>query len=165
MDKIKFGGVFDVTCLNSTRQVKWKSLAHNMVVDAGIQHIEDIIFTGAGGQITVWYAGVANESPAFASTDTSSSHGGWTMFTAYSEAAHQAWVETRSGNALTNSASKAAFSINASGTAGGMYLISYATLTSTTGILLCGASFTAGNQSVENGDTLNVQYDFTGADA
>ena len=162
---IALGGTFNVQCVGSDGRQKWQTLAHNMVVDVGIQHILDIIFTGAGGQVSTWYVGVGDENPAVASTDTMGSHGGWTEFSEYSEGARQAWVETRSGNGLSNSGSKAAFSINASSTAGGAFLTSNSTVSGTEGTLMCFASFTAGNQSVESGDTLNVQYDFSGADA
>jgi hypothetical protein len=63
---------------------------------------------------------------------------------------------------VTNTASKAVFSINATTTVGGAFLTSNDTKGGSTGTLFSAADFQApGDRSVVNGDTLNVTYTFS----
>jgi len=63
---------------------------------------------------------------------------------------------------ITNSASPASFSINATATIGGAFLISNNTKGGTTGTLFSAADFQSpGDRSVVSGDTLNVTYTFS----
>jgi hypothetical protein len=66
---------------------------------------------------------------------------------------------------VDNSASKAQFSINATATIGGAFIVTNSTKGGTTGILYGGGAFTEGNRSVVNGDTLNVTVTLTAAAA
>ena len=162
-NKVKIGGVFKVWCYDSEGKLKWFDTAKNLVVNEGLNHLLDVLLTG-GTQVTTWYVGLTDGTPTVAAADTMSSHSGWTEITAYSESTRPEYVETRSGQTVSNSASKASFSINASTTSGGAFLTSDSTKGGTSGTLLCAAAFTAGNKSLSNGDTLNVQYDFSAAD-
>jgi len=64
---------------------------------------------------------------------------------------------------MTNSASKASFAVDTdTQVISGAFLCSVATTTS--GTLLSEVMFTGGNKSADDGDTLEVQYDFTAAD-
>jgi hypothetical protein len=59
----------------------------------------------------------------------------------------------------TNSASVAAFNINATATVGGAFLISDNTKGGTTGTLFSAADFQSpGDRTVVSGDTLNITY-------
>jgi hypothetical protein len=63
---------------------------------------------------------------------------------------------------ITNTASPAAFNINATATVGGAFLISNNTKSGTTGILFSASDFAApGDRVVASGDTLNVTYTFS----
>jgi hypothetical protein len=59
----------------------------------------------------------------------------------------------------TNSASPASFTINATSTVGGAFLVSNSTKGGTTGTLYSAADFSApGDRSVASSDILNVTY-------
>jgi len=63
---------------------------------------------------------------------------------------------------ISNSASPATFSINATATIGGAFLTSNNTKGGTTGILFSASDFAApGDRSVVSGDTLSVTYTFS----
>ena len=63
---------------------------------------------------------------------------------------------------VTNSASKAAFTMNATTTVGGAFLTSNNTKGGTTGTLFSAADFSSpGDRSVVSGDILNVTYTFS----
>ncbi len=58
---------------------------------------------------------------------------------------------------VDNSGSKASYSINANSTTiGGAFISTDDTKSGTTGILYGGGAFTAGDKSLDDGDTLNV---------
>jgi hypothetical protein len=68
---------------------------------------------------------------------------------------------TADPSVISNSASPAAFTINATATVGGAFLISNSTKSGTTGILFSASDFQSpGDRSVASGDTLNVTYTF-----
>jgi hypothetical protein len=91
------------------RVEKWADTIDNIVVNAGLNHILDVVLSG-GTQITTWYLGLLSATPTVAAGDTMASHGGWTEITAYDEAVRQTFVEAgASGQCLSNSASPAAF--------------------------------------------------------
>lgn len=157
----KLGGVFSVQCYDSQGNLKWADTAKNLVTNVGLQHILDILFVSATTQIDPWYVGLTSGTPNVAAGDTLASHVGWTEVTAYADS-RKAYVDVRSAQSVTNSASKASFAINATTTIGGAFLASVAS--GTAGTLLCGAAFTGGNKSADSGDTLEVTYTFSAAD-
>ena len=161
MEKSRLGGIFRIKCVDKHGALKWEDEAKNLVVNEGLYHILDTEFTG-GTPVTTWYIGLANSSPSPAANDTLASHGGWTENSNYT-GNRQEWDETRSGATVSNSASKASFPITSdSQTLGGAFLCSVATGTS--GTLMSVAAFSGGDKSADNGDTIEVQYDFTAAD-
>jgi hypothetical protein len=119
------------------------------------------VFSGSA-QISTWYLGLTGSSPSPAAADTLASHGGWTEFVDYSEGSRQEWVEVRSAQTLSNTASKADFSIDASRTVGGAFLCSVASGTS--GTLMSAGALSGGNRTVEPDDTVSVTYEFSAAD-
>ena len=64
-------------------KLKWYDEAENTVVNAGLQHILDVTFTGAT-QVSTWYVGLTDSSPSVDASDTLGTHSGWTEVTAYS---------------------------------------------------------------------------------
>jgi len=160
-EQVNLKGRFDVICRGPDGKVKWTDYAENLVVYEGLNHILDVLFISTTGQIDPWYVGLCGASPAPANADTLASHAGWTEFASYT-GDRKEYVDARSNQQVTNSASKASFSINQdSSTIGGAFLASAATGTS--GALLCCAAFTGGNKSADNGDTLEVTYTFSAA--
>jgi hypothetical protein len=161
---VKLSGVFHVICRGENGKIKWQDEAENLVVNVGLQHILDTVFS-SGAAVAPWYIGLADATPSPAAADTMASHAGWTEFAAYDEAARQEYVEVRSNQSLTNAASKAAFTISTdSSSIGGAFLTSLSTKSGETGTLLCAAAFTGGNKAADDGDTLEVTYTFSAGD-
>lgn len=159
-DSVRVGGIFTIECYDKDGNLKWRDKMRNLVVNEGLQHGLDVLFSGSA-QTNPWYVGLTDASPTVAAGDTLASHVGWTEFDEYT-GNRQEYVEVRTNQTMSNSASRASFPITASGTVGGAFLSSVAT--GTTGILLCASALTQGDRSVVNGDTVQVQYDYSAAD-
>jgi len=167
VDKVAAGGVFKVTCIGVDGQVKWEENLKNLVVNVGLKDMNDKYFTGSA-YTAAWYIGLygaaASNNPA--AGDTAASHAGWTEVVPYSNATRPAATfaaaTTADPSVITNSASPASFSINATATVGGAFLISDNTKSGSTGVLFSASDFAApGDRSVADGDTLNVTYTFS----
>ena len=163
----KATGKYTVECYDKDGNLKWVAETPNLVVNVGLQYMAGTALTTTA-QVTTWYLGLygAGASNTPAATDTMSSHIGWTEVTAYSQATRPAATFAAATNAnpsvVTNTASKAAYSINGTTTVGGAFLTSDNTKGGTTGTLFSAADFSApGDRSVVNGDTLNVTYTFS----
>lgn len=166
-DTVAGGGVFHVQCFDADGNLKWEEKTHNLVMNAGLQDMNNKYFTGSG-YTAAWYIGLygaaASNNPA--AGDTAASHPGWTEVTAYSQATRpQAVFGTATAadpSVITNSGSPAQFSINGSTVVGGAFLISNNTKGGTTGVLFSAADFQApGDRSVVSGDIINVTYTFS----
>jgi hypothetical protein len=167
VDKVAAGGVFTVTCIGADGQVKWEESLKNLVVNVGLKDMNDKYFTGSAYTAT-WYLGLygaaASNDPA--AGDTAASHAGWTEVVPYSNATRPAATfaaaTTADPSVITNSASPASFTINATATVGGAFLISDNTKSGSTGVLFSASDFAApGDRSVVSGDTLAVTYTFS----
>lgn len=163
-EQAKATGKFTVQCLDKDGKLKWELESKNLVVNVGLQYMAGVALTSTA-QITAWYIGLygAGASNTPAAGDTSSSHAGWTEVTPYSNgtrpSATFAAATAANPSVVTNSASPAAFNINATETVGGAFLISNNTKGGSTGTLFSASDFTSpGDRSVVNGDTLNVTY-------
>jgi len=163
----KATGKYTVECYDKDGNLKWVAETPNLVVNVGLQYMAGTALTTTA-QVTTWYLGLygaaASNSPA--AGDTMSSHIGWTEVTAYSQATRPAATFAAATNAnpsvVTNTASKAAYSINGTTTVGGAFLTSDNTKGGTTGTLFSAADFQSpGDRSVVSGDTLNVTYTFS----
>jgi hypothetical protein len=160
MDRFKIGGIFHITCYDKNGNIKWKDVSKNLVVNVGLEHILDGLFS-LGGVIANpnYYLGLTDGSPNIVAGDTLSSHTGWNEVSDYTETTRQAFTPTRTGLTVDNSAAKAVFSINASAVVGGAFITSVDT--GTTGLLLAVSAFSNGDKTVSSGDTIEVQYDFS----
>ena len=163
-EKVKAGGVFTVQCHDKDGNLKWQAEKHNLVVNVGLKDMNDKYFTGSS-YTAAWYIGLygAGASNTPAATDTLSSHAGWTEITPYSgnrPAVTFASATNANPSVVTNSASKAQFTMNATATVGGAFLCSAAS--GTTGTLFSAADFSSpGDRSVVSGDVLSVTYTFS----
>jgi hypothetical protein len=164
---IKGGGVFEVVCRDKDGNIKWSAKSHNLVVNVGLQDMNAKYFSGSS-YTAAWYIGIygaaASNTPA--AGDTMSSHAGWTENTSYSQATRPVCTfgtaTTADPSVITNSASPATFSINATTTVGGAFLTSNNTKGGTTGILFSASDFSSpGDRSVVSGDSVNVTYTFS----
>lgn len=143
----------------------WEETVFNLTVNEGLNEILDKFWKGAG-YTAAHYVGLTGNSPTVAAADTLASHAGWTEVTAYSEANRQALtLGAVSGQSVSNTASKATFTINADGTAiGGAFVATNSTKGGTTGILIGGAALSA-NRTLNTGDTLTITVTATAASA
>lgn len=159
-------GRWAVVCKDKTGAVKWTDVIENLVTNAGLNYLLDTGLSG-GSQSTSWYIGLTSASPTAAAADTMSSHGGWTEVTAYDESNRQTWSDGGvSGQSVTNSGSPAVFTISTNSTdVGGAFLVSNNTRGGSTGTLYAVGAFSAGNKSLDDGDTLTVTATFTAAAA
>jgi len=157
-------GVYTMQCFDKDGDLKWEAECPNLVVNVGLQDMNNKYFLGSAYTAT-WYIGLygsgASNSPA--AGDTMSSHAGWTEVVPYSQATRPACTfgtpTTANPSVATNSASPAVYSINATSTVGGAFLVSDNTKSGSTGTLYSASDFTSpGDRSVVSGDTLNVTY-------
>lgn len=163
IDTMKLGGFFKVECFDKDGNLKWKDISHNLVVNEGLNHVLDILFVSATAQIDPWYIGLTDGTPTVAAADTLASHAGWVEVTNYDEAARQTYVDVRTNQQVSNTASPGAFTMSGAATVGGAFIASNNTKGGTTGILLCAVAFSGGDRSVQATDVINVTYNFTGA--
>ena len=163
-ENIQAFGQFNFECIGADGKIKWTGSVPNLVVNAGLAYMAGSALTSVT-QITVWYVGLygaaASNTPA--AGDTMASHAGWTEEVPYSNATRVtvtfATATTANPSVATNTASPAAFTINATATVGGAFLTSGSAKSGTTGTLFSAADFSSpGDRSVASGDTLNVTY-------
>jgi hypothetical protein len=159
-------GRWSIVCRDRHGKVKWTDVIENLVTNVGLNHLLDATLSAAT-QITTWYVGLTDGTPTTAAGDTAASHAGWTEVTAYDEANRQTWTDGGvSGQSVSNTASPATFTISTnSTTVGGAFLISDNTKGGTTGTLYAVGAFSAGDKSLDDGDSLEVTATFTAAAA
>jgi hypothetical protein len=160
-------GVYRIECIAPDGEVKWVAETPNLVVNVGLQDMNTKYFTGTTYTAT-WFIGLygaaASNTPA--ASDTAASHIGWTEIVPYSNATRPAatfgTATTANPSVISNTASPASFTINATATVGGAFLISNSTKSGTTGILFSASDFQSpGDRTVASGDVLNVTYTFS----
>ena len=162
------GGVYTLQCFDKDGKLKWEESSHNLVVNVGLQDMNAKYFSGSA-YTAAWYVGLITgpgSGTTIAAADTMAVHGGWAENTGYSNATRPAatfgTATTADPSVIDNSASPASFSINATSTIAGAFLVSNSTKGGTTGTLFSASDFTApGDRSVVSGDTLNVTYTFS----
>lgn len=166
-DEAQAVGKYVVECFDKDGNLKWVAETPNLVVNVGLQYMAGVALTSTA-QITSWYVGLygaaASNSPA--AGNTMASHSGWTEVTDYTEATRPAATFAAATNAnpsvVTNTASKAVFTMNATTTVGGAFLTSDSTKGGSSGTLFSAADFSSpGDRSVVSGDILNVTYTFS----
>lgn len=157
--KLAVGGFFHVEHFRENELID-EFNTENLVVNEGLDHVLNTVLH-AGGQITTWYLGLfeGNYTPTSAltaATVTASS----TESTAYDETTRQEYVEAASsGQSVTNAASKATFTMNATKNIYGAFLVSASAKSATTGTLMSAARFSAA-KAVVAADQLLLTYTF-----
>lgn len=174
---IKLQGIFHSQCFRPNGELRWEDTVHNLVVNEGLNYALNVIFGGVSPEVyqQSWYvglvSGLTSPLPSYAAADTLSSHSGWSEFTAYTganspEERPALTIAAASSQSRTNSANKASFSINSdSSNIDGCFITTSLLKGNTTGTLFSAGQFTGGNKAADNGDTLDVTYTLTAADA
>lgn len=133
---------------------RWKE--KNLIPNEGLAHMLDVTCKG-GSQVGTWYVGIYEGNYNPVATDTAATFPGLaTECSAYAEATRQTWNEGAvSGNSVSNTLNKAEFTINASKTIYGCFLVSVAAKGATSGILLSAVKFGT-SKAYTAGDVLRV---------
>ena len=154
--------LYHAQCIKPDGSIRWEVTVPNIVVTAGLNKLLSETFKGSSYTAT-WYVGLVNNASfsAYAAADTMGSHGGWLEGTPYSNSNRPTLtLGTVSGGSVDNSGAVAAFTINATLTVRGAFIVDNNTKGGTTGTLYGAADFGAA-RSVISGDTLNVTATLT----
>lgn len=161
---------YSVEAYDPQGQLKWRDEFDNIVVTAGLNDSLDKHFKGSNYS-AAWYVGLLSATPTVNAADTMASHAGWTEVAAYDEAVRQTLtLGSVSGGSVSNAAAKAVFTISTDSTDIGGAFVSNGSAKATdsgynTGVLYGAGAFTAGNKSLDDGDTLTVTITLTAAAA
>ena len=146
-------------------KLKWRDQNKNTVVNVGLDDVLDKYFKGSA-YTAAFYVGLTDGTPTVAATDTMASHAGWTEVVAYSEGVRQTLtLGTVASQSVSNTASKAIYSINGTTTIGGAFTTTNSTKSGSTGTLYGAAALTLGDKGLNSGDTLQVTVTLTAASA
>jgi len=163
VESCKASGRYVVECRRSDGSLHWREEIDNLVTTVGKNKMLDEALAGSA-YTAAWYIGLISSTgyttgPAVG--DTMASHAGWQEDQNYTEAARPttAWSAAASGEKALSAA--LTFSINATTTIKGCFLVDNATKGGTTGVLYSAGLFTGGDKAAANGDTLNVSYTAT----
>jgi hypothetical protein len=159
-------GVFTIQCFDKDGKLKWEEKNPNLVVNEGLQDMNDKYFSGSS-YTAAWYLGLITgpgASTTIAAGDTLASHAGWTEYSDYTgnrKAVTFGGASLADPSVIDNSGAPNAFVITApGGTVAGAFLTDVAT--GTGGILFSASDFQSpGDRAVVAGDTLNVTYTFS----
>lgn len=167
---VKLKGVFEVEVLDKLGgKVISRSRFENILTDEGLNAVLNIMLHAAT-QLTTWYCLLfeTNTTPAGGTTYAVPV---FTECVAYDEANRPEYVEAESSaKSTTNSANKAAFTMNATKTLYGAALVAGGTGANTKGdaagggTMLCAGKFAA-SQPVIDDNVVNLTYTITAADA
>ena len=169
-------GHYHVVCRDADGNIKWEDSFPNLVNAIGKQLMLDTLLSGSSYTTVGPYLGlISGASPTFAASDTMTSHGGWTEFTAYTVGGSAVRgtasfsSATSSGttpsNVTTKSASAITYTITGGGgTVGGCFLVTgsgaSSTLSNTGGTLYSAGAFATAKVTTA-GDTVSVTYSTT----
>ncbi len=162
---MKMKNIYTVRCHRSKDDmtVLWEETVENLNVTQGLNDILTKYFTGSGYTAT-WYVGLINNASftALAATDTAAQIGGtngWIEDTAYTASVRQTLtLGSASAGSISNTSSPASFTMNASGTLNGAFVVSADT--GTGGVLYGEASFSS-TQPYSSGNVITVTITLT----
>ena len=159
-------GVVRTRCIRDGVQV-WEDTSKNIIVNLGLDYLIDVALANAT-QIATWFCGIVYDTPTFSATSNIATPVGWTEVTAYSASVRAVYNNLDNGvGSIDNDSTTAvaAFTLEASMTAGGVILVSTNVKGGTAGTLFSGVAFTGGNRAVQTDDRLEVTYTLSVADA
>ncbi len=161
IDTLSAGGVWSFEARDVDGTVLWREDVKNGVVNGALNDILSVYFA-AGTQKTAWFGGLIDNSgfSALSSSDTISSHSGWSESSAYSESVRQTWTPGAVSSGVITNPSAMVFTANATVTIKGAFLVSNSTKAGTTGQLWATGAFSS-TQALASGQTLSVSYTLT----
>ncbi len=157
-ESVQVGVRYTVECVGKDGMLKWRDEFDNLVVTAGRNALLGHTFDAVASAV-LWYVGLKGAGTV-AAGDTLASHAGWAEVTDYT-GNRQGWTKNGSPAAgvMSNSASRASFTVIAPVTVAGAFLANGATGIS--GILYGAGDFSGGSRDVVADDVLNVQADIS----
>mgnify|MGYP001815347394 CR=1 FL=1 len=160
---LNVGGVFKFEHFRDGKKIdEWET--KNQMTDEGLDHVLDVT-VGNGTQISTWYVGLfkGNYTPDGSETGANVNSKA-TEATEYTLGTHVTYVDDAvSGQSISNTTTKASFTINATVTVYGAFLTSDSGKPNTTGTVLCISRFPASRDLV-NLDELLVTYTLSASD-
>ncbi len=137
----------------------------NIVTNEGLNATLNIMLNSFS-QITSWYLGLFTGNYVPVAGDTAASlPGNSTECTNYSAGTRQQWQPAAaSGQSITNSASRASFTFNATVTIYGAFMVSSSVIGGTSGTSFSAAQFSTA-KNVVNNDQMLLTYTFAAASA
>lgn len=166
----RIGGFFTIECYDEEGNLKWKDTAKNGVTNDGLDGTLNTFFRN-GTTLAGWALGLIDgPGVALAATDTHDSHAGWSENTDYVEATRPLWAPNATSTQSLVNPSLVDFNINNNGiTISGLFLVGGtigggATDADTKGsidaapLLWATALLTGGDQTLNSGDVLRVNY-------
>jgi hypothetical protein len=162
---IKTKNVYRFECLRPDGSVRWVEEVPNTTTTEGVNDLLTQYFKGVAYTAACFVGLVDNAGfTAFAIGDTAAQIGGtngWAEATYYSNGTRPALtLGSAAAGSIDNSASKAVFNINGSGTVKGAFVDTVSTKSGTTGKLYGEAAFGTA-RAVLSGDTLSVTCTLT----
>lgn len=146
--------MYKFECRDKHGNLKWSEEVPNLVVDVGLNDILDKYLKGSTYTAS-HFVGLKGAGSVLAA-DTMAVQASWSELTVYSNATRPGFTPgSVASQSVSNTASKATFSINSSGAVAGAFLVDNNTKGGSTGVLYGAADFGA-TRSVASGDTLNV---------
>lgn len=161
-NELRVGGTFIIEHIRGGEVIE-REEKRNLVVDQGLNKLLDVMFAGSV-QVNPWYLGLfeGNYTPV-AGVTAATIAANSTECIAYDEATRPVYTEAAAAaKSVTNAASKATFTFNATKTVYGAFLISDATKSGAAGTLFSAARFTSAKAVVAT-DQLLLTYTFTAA--
>ena len=161
-------GRYEIVCIGSDGKIKWRDVIENVVQTVGKNLALDTFLAGSTYTVTGPFMGLISSTSysAVSAGDTMASHAGWleaggTNAPTYSgNRKTAAWSAATAGSKALSAA--LSFAITSSGTVKGAFLCygsgAVNTKDDTNGTLWSAGTFSTGDKSVVNGDTLNVNY-------
>ena len=161
---LRLKNTWEIVCKGADGQEKWREERDNLIVDVGLNDLLDKYLKGSS-YTAAWYVGIKGAGTAV-EADTVASHSSWTELTGYTQAARPTLtLGTVASKSVNNSASKASFSVNATATVAGAFLISDSTKGGTSSGILYGVVDFSSTRAVISGDTLEITVTLTSASA
>jgi hypothetical protein len=167
-ESVNAHGRYEIECIGADGKIKWREIIDNVVATVGKNLALDTFLAGASYTVIGPYMGLISSTSysAVAAGDTMASHAGWleaggTNAPTYSgNRKTAAWSAAASGSKALSAA--LSFAITSTGTVKGAFLCygsgASATKDDPGGTLWSAGTFSTGDKSVVNGDTLNVNY-------
>ena len=136
----------------------WRFRIRNAATDAGLNDLLSVGFAG-GTQRLAWYLGLISSSgfSAISGSDTMAAHAGWSEITAYGSATRPQWTPLSVSGKLAQNTDTVNFTMSATSSLRGIFVVSENTKGGTSGILWATALLPAAQQLVNN-QVIRVTY-------